>query len=204
MKKDRFSTLWLTYAGVLVALQIVMGNLLQITLIGKQLNFGFLPIAVAAYLLGPVGALLVAVMGDVLGTLLFQSGYFFGFTVSEAVVGLIYGLLMYPQSLKIMDRVVSKPSLSLAVRAIAASVLSSLAYMFLNPLWLSMIGTKTYWVLFFSRLPFYVLSIPITFVLVIIICGNLKRLPPSLMMDALLKKRDTGAQLAADEKAPKS
>jgi len=204
MKKDRFSTLWLTYAGVLVALQIVMGNLLQITLIGKQLNFGFLPIAVAAYLLGPVGSVLVAVMGDVLGTLLFQSGYFFGFTVSEAVVGIIYGLLLYPQSLKGVDRLIGKPNLTLTVRAITASVLSSMAYMFLNPLWLSMIGTKTYWVLFLGRLPFYVLSIPITFVLVIIICSNLKRLPPSLMMDALLKTGDAARQTDTDEQAPKA
>ena len=202
MKKDRFSTLWLTYAGVLVALQIVMGNLLQITLVGKQLNFGFLPIAVAAYLLGPVGSVLVAVMGDVLGTLLFQSGYFFGFTISEAVVGLIYGLLMYPHSLKALDTMIGKPSLTLVVRAVAASVLTSLAYMFLNPLWLSILGTKTYWVLFLGRLPFYALSIPVTFVLIIIICGNLKRLPPSLMMEALLKPRATASQDADKGQTP--
>ena len=118
------------------------------------------------------------------------------------VGGLIYGLLMYPHSLKALDTMIGKPSLTLVVRAVAASVLTSLAYMFLNPLWLSILGTKTYWVLFLGRLPFYALSIPVTFVLIIIICGNLKRLPPSLMMEALLKPRTTASQDADKGQTP--
>ena len=60
MKKVRYSTLWLTYTGVLIALQIVLGNLVQVALLEKQMNLGFLPIAAAGYLFGPVSAMIVA------------------------------------------------------------------------------------------------------------------------------------------------
>ena len=77
MKNNRFIFINIAYIGALIALQVVLGNLVQIAMLTKQMNFGFLPIAVGGYLFGPVGGLLVAALGDVVGTVLFGTGAYF-------------------------------------------------------------------------------------------------------------------------------
>ena len=42
-----FTTEKLTILALLTALQVVLGNLIQIPLLGKQFNFGYLPIIAA-------------------------------------------------------------------------------------------------------------------------------------------------------------
>ena len=46
MKNNRFIFVNIAYIGALIALQVVLGNLVQIAMLTKQMNFGFLPIAV--------------------------------------------------------------------------------------------------------------------------------------------------------------
>src|SRR5437763_666927 len=113
----------MAYIGALIALQVVLGNLVQIALLTKQLNFGFLPIAVAGYLFGPLGGILVAALGDVIGTLLFGTGaYFPGFTVTAAIVGAVYGFLLFPKYLPRIGKRIPNKATALLVRAAAASV----------------------------------------------------------------------------------
>ena len=60
------------------------------------ISFSFIPIMTAAILLGPKYSCAIAGLGDLIGAILFPFGpYFPGFTVTAALSGLIYGLILY-------------------------------------------------------------------------------------------------------------
>ena len=124
----------IAYTALLVAMQVVLGNLLQIPLDFKQFNFGFLPVAVAGALLGPVPAMVVGGLGDFFSAHLFPVGaYFFGFTLTYVLVGLLYGLGLHKQ----------KPGIW---RAAVISGLVAACNLFLNSYWLSILyGSRAYW-----------------------------------------------------------
>ena len=69
----------LTILAMLTALNIVMAEIMKFPIIPKvlELSFGFVPIAVTGMLFGPVPAMAVAVVGDIIGALIFSTGDFF-------------------------------------------------------------------------------------------------------------------------------
>ena len=86
--------------GVLVALQIVLARITAIP-VGSwlRIGFGFLPVGIAGYLLGPVWGMAVAAIGDILGTLVFTPAIIWGLVLANALNGLIFGLFLYPRKL---------------------------------------------------------------------------------------------------------
>lgn len=161
----RFSTVKLTYIALLTALQIVLGNVLQVPFLGKQFTFGFLPIAVAGALVGPIGAAIVGAAGDFLGAHLFPQGaYFVGFTVTNALVGLGYGLLLYKK----------RPSWLWVVMATAMLTVCNL---FLNSLWLSILYTsRAYWGWVSVRAVTYAIEAPLQVVITYFTLRGLQKL----------------------------
>ena len=155
----------LTMLALLTALQVVLGNLTQIPFIGKQFNFGFLPIMAAGALLGPLPAAIVGGLGDFIGAHLFPAGaYFPGFTLTSAIVGLLYGLPLYKHQ-------------PCWIRTAIAAVLGMIPNLFLNSLWLSMLySSKTYWVWVASRAVSYLVEIPVQVVLAYLCLHGLTRL----------------------------
>ncbi len=174
-----FTTEKLTMLALLTALQVVLGNLTQIPFIGKQFNFGFLPIAAAGALMGPVPAAIVGGLGDFIGAHLFPAGaYFPGFTLTSAIVGALYGLPLYRK----------QPSW---VRAAVAAVLGMIPNLFLNSLWLSMLyASKTYWIWVTSRAISYLVEIPVQVILLYLTLHGLSRLrlPSSVRLPRKEKK----------------
>ena len=82
--------------SVLLALEVILTRFLSINMLIVRIGFGFLPIAIAAMLYGPVLAGITYAVGDILGALMFPSGpYFPGFTLTAFLVGIFYGLLLY-------------------------------------------------------------------------------------------------------------
>lgn len=73
-QKAWFSTEKITYVALLVALQVILGNVTQIPSIGKQFNFGFLPVAAAGALLGAPAAVIVGGAGGFLRRASFPAG----------------------------------------------------------------------------------------------------------------------------------
>ncbi len=199
MKKVRFTPLWMSYAGVLVALQIVLGSLVQIALVGKQMNLGFLPIAVAGYMLGPIGGMLVAGLGDVLGTLIFGTGaYFPGFTVTALIVGFLYGWMMSPHYQKWITNSLRNRYAEFTLRGLLGAALAAVVYIFLNSYWVTYFVPKGYWVLLVGRLPFNLLEIPIFTILIALTCAALDRLPMSLLPEEIRELRHHKAEQAAE------
>ncbi len=96
----------LAVAAMLLAIRVVLGLFANATLpmFGNtvKISAAFLPIAAAGALLGPVPAMLVGALGDVLSYIISPSGaYIPGFTISGALTGLIYGFAFYKNKITI-------------------------------------------------------------------------------------------------------
>lgn len=102
-KCAQLTTYKLCVMGVLVALQIILSRITAITM-GNWLrvSFGFLPNAIAGYLLGPVGGVLVAWVSDALGTILTGQAINPGLSVTAALGGLLYGLCLYDRKVSVL------------------------------------------------------------------------------------------------------
>ena len=83
-------------SGLLLAILIVFDRFISIKTMYLQVSFSFLPIILAAIILGPKYSTVIAALGDLIGALLWPFGaYFVGFTIVDAITGLIYGLLLH-------------------------------------------------------------------------------------------------------------
>ncbi len=95
--RSRLRLLLLT--AFFLALDIVLVRLLSLNLWNLKLNLGFLAVAGAAYFCGTLPAVFVAAAGDFLGAILFPVGvYFPGFTITAALSGLVFGLLIHEKT----------------------------------------------------------------------------------------------------------
>jgi len=175
-KKRYFSVATITVTAMLIACQVVLGNLLQVPMLGKQYNFGFVPIALAGALMGPIPAAIVGGLGDLIGAHLFPAGaYFPGFTLTNVLLGLWCGFILHGK----------KP----CWWRCAAAVMISLAglNLFLNSLWLNMLAYvpgRGYWAWVTVRAPNYLVEVPVNTVLCYLLLQAMKRvkLPAELQL----------------------
>ena len=90
----------LVILAMLLALRVVLGIFANTTLAffgnAVKISGAFLPIALGGALFGPIPALLIGALGDIISFLIMPTGaYFPGFTISGALTGLIYGFFLY-------------------------------------------------------------------------------------------------------------
>ena len=86
----------LVIIALLVALSVVLERLLGYNGRVLSVSFGYLPIALAGMLLGPVPGALAGALGDTLGALLFPAGPINPlFILVAAVQGALYGLFLH-------------------------------------------------------------------------------------------------------------
>lgn len=85
--------------GVLIAMQVVLARFAVIP-VGDMMRFStsFIPVVIAARLFGVWGGMAVYGIGDLVGAIAFPTGgaFFPGYTVTAAIVGLIFGLFLRP------------------------------------------------------------------------------------------------------------
>ena len=137
----KITTRTLTLTALLAALEIVLSRFLSISAWNTKIGFAFVPVVIAAILLGPLYAGIVGAAADFLGAILFPIGaYFPGFTLTAFLMGLCYGLFLYRNQ--------SFPRILGAV-AVHQLILSLL----LNTLWISVLYGSPYAPLLVSRLP---------------------------------------------------
>ena len=136
----RFSTRTLTLMALLIALEVVLSRFLSISAWNVKIGFSFVPLVIAAILLGPLAAGLVGAFGDFIGALLFPIGaYFPGFTLTAFLTGLVFGLFLH-----------RKQDLGRCLAAVGINqfVLSLLV----NTLWISVLYGSPYLPLLATRL----------------------------------------------------
>ena len=97
MRKKHFTPKMMAVLSLLLALEVIIARFGTIRPSESlKLSLDFVPIVVAAILFGTVPAVVMSVLADILGAFLFPVGPFFpGFTVTAALTGLIYGLLLH-------------------------------------------------------------------------------------------------------------
>jgi ECF transporter S component (folate family) len=117
------------FMGLFVALEIVLTRFLSIQTPIVRIGFGFVPIALAAMMFGPLVGGMTAALADIIRMMLFPNGvsYFPGFTLTAFLGGVIYGIILY-----------RKPK---SIIRIALSVI--IIRLFAN------IGLDTVWLVFF-------------------------------------------------------
>lgn len=82
--------------ALLIALDIIFTRFLSINTQFLRIGFGILPVAIAGIAFGPVWGGVCGAVGDILGMIIYPSGaYFPGFTLTAALTGIIFGLILY-------------------------------------------------------------------------------------------------------------
>ena len=83
-------------SAMLLAILLVLSRFLSIKSSLLVISFSFIPMMLAGIYLGPKYSTIIAGLGDLIGAILFPFGaYFPGFTLSAALMGLVYGLFLY-------------------------------------------------------------------------------------------------------------
>ncbi len=158
----KISTKHLTAMALLIALEIILSRFLSLSAWNTKIGFSFVPVVIAAILLGPIYAGIVGALADFVGAVLFPIGaYFPGFTLTAFLTGMVYGLLLYKRQ--------SLPRILGAV-AVNQFILSLL----LNTLWISVLYGSPFGPLLVTRL---VQSAILTVVQIVVIELIVKALP---------------------------
>ncbi|MBE6733729.1 MAG: folate family ECF transporter S component [Ruminococcaceae bacterium] len=158
----------ISLCAMLLALRVVVGYFANFSLAitpNAKVGFAFLPIAITGMLFGPVGAMIVGGLGDVLSFLLVpMGGYFFGWTLNGILVGLLYGLFLYKADSKILLRLI-----------ICEIIINFGVEVPLGSLWLYIQFDKAFWVMAGTRAIKCLIALPIETVLVFFFKNVLKR-----------------------------
>lgn len=137
------------------AISIVIG--LYLTIMPTQtikISFTFLPNEFVYYLFGPAAGALFAAAMDILTFLIRPTGpFFFGFTVSAILTGLIYGIILYQRPLSLKRIILAK-----VIHMVLINLL-------LNTYWLTMLYGNGFFVLLPARFIKAIIMLPIETIL---------------------------------------
>lgn len=151
--------------STLLATLIILSRFLSIKTPILKISFAFIPTMLCAIWLGAKWTVLLNVLADIIGATLFPTGPFFiGYTISTAISGLIYGLLLYKKEEN------SYTDKQFLIRLIIAVVLvTGISNIGLNTLWISITTGKAFIVLLGTRIVKELIMIPIRIVVILFI-----------------------------------
>ena len=116
---------------------MVLKRMLNVKVLTVSFSFSFVPTILCAIMLGRKYTMLIGIIGDILGVLMFPRGPFFpGYTLSAMLTGYIYGAFLYNEDYIIADK---KFLLKLIVSVSLVGVFINFG---LNSLWLYYITKK--------------------------------------------------------------
>ncbi len=150
-------------SAIFLALLIILSRFLSIKTPIVKISFAFIPTMLCAIWLGPKWTVLINVLGDIIGATLFPTGpYFVGYTISTAIAGFIYGILLYKKD----DNTYSNKQFVLRV-IIATVLVTVIVNMGLNTLWTSITSGKAFIILFTTRIIKQIIMVPIHIIIII-------------------------------------
>ena len=162
MKK--LNTRMITVIGVLIAMEVILSRFLSINAPSVKIGFAFVPCALCAVLFGLAPTVILEILADLLGATLFPSGSFFpGFTLTAALRGLSYGLLLGKKQ---------TPARILMVVLFNQLVLG----LCVNTLWISILYGSSFGALLVTRVVQCLVLIPVEFVVITAIAKFGKRI----------------------------
>ncbi len=142
--------------GLFIAIEIILTRFCSINTPILRIGFGFLPVSMLAIMYGPLWAGAAYAIGDVLGMMIFPTGgdYFFGFTVSAALTGLIFGLVLH------------KKAITYPRALIAACIVCLGVNLIVDTYWLYLLTGQGFWVLLPARVIKVAFAIPVQTLLI--------------------------------------
>lgn len=141
--------------ALLIALEIVLSRFLSISTPIVKVGFSFVPLSMLAMLYGPFYAAAGAAIADIIGVALFPLGaYFPGYTLTAALTGLTYGLLLYRRP-KSWGRILT-----------AVLIVGLVLNLGLNTVWIQMTTGKAYMALLVPRVVKSLTMVPIMTLLI--------------------------------------
>ncbi len=149
-------------SALLLASAIVINRFLSINTSIVSIGFTFVPLMLAGIILGWKYSLIIAALTDLIGALLFPFGsYFVGYTISSALTGLVYGLLLYRKGEFIIDK---KFMIRLIIAILIICVFINGG---LNTLWLVLTSKKAFLAILPTRVLKQLLMMPIMFITIL-------------------------------------
>ena len=130
-----------------------------------EIRFTSVPLAVAGFILGPIYGGAVGAISDVLGHFIRPTGPFFpGFTLSNVITGVIFGLMLYKK----------KPTIW---RVLIAAILNAVIVgLILNTLWLSILYGKGFIPLLSVRFVKELVMIPVNTAMYMIVLTAISKI----------------------------
>lgn len=156
-------------SSLLLAIFIILDRLLTINTQFVVLNLSLVPIMVAGMILGWKYAMLIGILGDFIGAILWPFGeYFLGFTISVGLSGLVFGLFLYETP--------NKPKKHFKIKAIFSTLIVTIVInLLLNSLWLNIMYGKAYMYYLGIRVLAQVITFPLYIGTIIILEKTLKK-----------------------------
>ncbi|APX71080.1 folate family ECF transporter S component [Companilactobacillus allii] len=139
--KSRISVHELTWMALLIAMQMVLSKM-SIGSNTLKVGFSFIAIGLMGYYFGPYKAAIANVIADIISNVVMpaSTGFFWGFTFSALVAGLIYGFMLYNHKVTIWRVLLTIVLITVVVNTL------------LNTLWIQMITNLPYMTLLIPRL----------------------------------------------------
>lgn len=159
----RFDTKSIVTMGVLAAIEIILSRFVSINAWNIKIGFSFIPIAIAAMLLGPLKGGIVAAISDFIGAILFPIGvYFPGFTLTAFFTGFVFGVFLYRNQN--------------TIRIILAVSINQLIFsLVVNTFWISVLYGSPYGPLFLTRITQTAVLIPVQLIILWVLSKVLVR-----------------------------
>lgn len=150
----------LSMIGVLIAIEVVLTRFVSIQAWNLRIGFGFLPIAIAGMMFGPVRAGMMAALADFIGAILFPSGiYFPGFTLTALLTGILYGAFLYKK-------------ISTWRILFAVGIHQCILGLFVNTFWISILYGSPYLPVFTTRIVQALVMIPVEVICLLAVCSK--------------------------------
>lgn len=120
----------LTGVSVLLAMSIVISFMASVRVTETiKIGLGYLITALLGMLYGPFTAAIAAGAGDIIKYLVKPDGaYFFGFTLTAMLGGMVYGCLLYRERVTVWRAILSKSIISLILNCCLNTVWISILY----------------------------------------------------------------------------
>ena len=160
----------LVVMAFLIALEIILTRFCSINTPILRIGFGFLPVAMAGILYGPVWAAIGYAVGDILGMLIFPSGgYFPGFTVTALLTGFVFGFFLHGK-----EKITWK-------NVLPASLIVILAFnLGLDTLWLSIMMGDAFIALLPTRILKCAVMLPVHIILIPLVWNRILSKIPAI------------------------
>ncbi|MBS4455665.1 folate family ECF transporter S component [Tuanshanicoccus lijuaniae] len=101
--KKKLTTIQLSLLGIILGIRIAISFIPSFK-VGQfvELGVGFIGAALSGALFGPFYALIIGVINDIITALIHGKAFFFGYTLSAGIAGLVYGFGLWrkPHTLK--------------------------------------------------------------------------------------------------------